>query len=1051
MIKKGSSVKITTRGGLHGTVVSVDGNFVEVAYQDNKDWFRLSQLVDTTDEILGKFTSGDLDDELEFKLAMDAYRLRNAQSWEPYVLAASNKIDIFPHQIDELTWILDHQRALVADEVGLGKTIIAALVTAELRARGIVKRVLYVVPKSLILKWNDELEEKFEVKSTILSSSEERVTEETFQRDEYSYIASIDYLKQDHIMRHLKDAQVDMVVVDEAHKLKPGSQRFVLGEEISRMADGIMFLTATPHDGKDENFLARMKLLDPWVSDVGLSSHLWVRNMKEDVVDINGDEVFPKRKSRTHKIPITKDEERIYEELGRYLANRMVEAQTQQEQNAVRFLRNIFLKRCSSSIASLEISLNRRLEKLGTVSIADLEGCKKDMSDADEQFDEAEFERSLEIAEALTVTRDLEQEKSELKSLIEIIKDMAGMDSKLRWLDWNVSDLKRDDRSAKLIIFTEYKDTMFTVRNHLSQRYSVGVVYGGGMTIEDRKHEIARFRDGDVEILVCTDAAGEGLDMQFCNIEINYDLPWNPNKIEQRMGRIHRIGQTRDVSYHNYVIDNERSTDGYIQAKLLDKIDAIKTALDDKVYDMFGSLVKEADIEQLREELARTPYAKWEPKMRILWDKVEENKKKIQMRNKSLLTAHRFNKNKLDDIKKIRKRAIDLNDVKRFFTVYCDKFGGKMDEMENGAWRIFLPKNVASETNEQVLIGTFEKEISAKKSYAYIALGNRFVTSMLKNASKKAAAVLSHRTRSGMMFVYRFIALNKRGAPQGEKILFLFHNEDGTIDEVGGGSLWAYEPAEGRGVDTGKLFGFYERADGYADGALKAFEKKTLVKTDSIRKNTERMAHEGYGRESDEIESKIREYKQRRHEGPHMESLITRQEKNQSRLRTRLEEKLRDIATEFNIDCGKELVGAALVIPDEDATMRNRVGIRGEELVCEYEKNRAKTEEERGHVRDVSRLDSGYDIESFGGRCIEVKSFDGTGLPTLTSHEWETAKRIGDDYYLYVVENVFGNWRMSIFRNPYKKFSGEVIEKEVTEYRYEIRDWKAKADERISA
>ena len=1050
MIKKGSSVRVPAQGGLNGTVVDIKDSFAEVAYQGGRNWFQLSQLVDATDELLGKITSGNLDDELEFKLAMDAYRLRNAQSWEPYVLAASNKIRIFPHQVDELAWVLDRQRALVADEVGLGKTIIAALVAAELKARGVVKRTLYVVPKALVLKWKDELEEKFEIKSTILGSDAERVTAETFQREEYSYIASMDYLKQDHIIRHLEDARIDMAIVDEAHKLKPGSQRFTLGEEVARMTTGLMLLTATPHDGIDENFLARMQLLDPWASDVASSSHLWVRNMKEDVVDIDGMEVFPERKSKTHKIRISRSEEIVYEKLTRYIANRMAEAQTPQEHNAMRFLRTIFLKRCSSSIMSIRISLERRLEKLGTVSVESVEDCRKDMRDADEQFDDPKYERSLERAEAFTSTRDLEREKSELRELIGVVKDVPAKDSKLEWLDGNITDLKRDDKSAKLLIFTEYKDTMHAIRGHLSQRYSTGVVHGG-MPIEERKQEIERFRDGAVEILICTDAAGEGLDMQFCNIEINYDLPWNPNKMEQRMGRIHRIGQRRDVSYHNYVVDNERSTDGYIQSKLLEKIEAIKGALNDKVYDIFGSLVSEKDIEQLSEELARTPYAEWEPKTKMLWEKIEENKRRIQARNESLLTSHRFNKSRLDDIKKIRKRAVDLNDVRRFFTVYCDRFGGRMSADEDGVWKVFLPRNVASDVNEQVLVGTFDENISVEGNYPYIALGSRVVNSMLKNSSKKAATVLSHRTRGGMMFVYRLTALNGRSEPKGEKVLFLFHNEDGTIDEVGGGSLWAYEPTASTSVDTDKLFGFYGRADSHADEALELFDRKIRDKVDAIRKNTENMARESYGRESEEIDSRIREYGQRRHEGPHMESLISRQKSAQNLLRTRLEEKLCDISAEFDIRCSKELVGVAVVIPDENASMRNRVGDKGEELACKYERSRAKTEEERGYVKDVSRNDSGYDIESFGGRCIEVKAFESTGAPILTSHEWETAKRIKDHYYLYVVENVFGEWSMSIFKNPYEKFSGEIIEKEVSEFRYEIRDWRTKADEQVRA
>ena len=1044
MIKRGSNVKIIAQG-FSGTVVDIQDGFAEVSYQNVKNWFPMSQLIDTADDLLGKLTSGDLNDDVDFKLSMDAYRLRNAQSWEPYVLAASNKIDIFPHQIDELTWVLDRQRVLVADEVGLGKTIIAALVAAELRARGVVKKALVVVPKALVLKWKDELGEKFEIKSTILSATEERVTEETFQKEEYLYISSIDYMKQPHIIQHLKDATLDMVIIDEAHKLNPGKQRFTLGEELSRMATYMMFLTATPHDGVDENFLARMKLLDPWTSDVDSSNHLWVRNMKEDVVDIKGDNVFPGRTSKTHEITISKDEEKVYEKLNEYLMNRIDEAQTSQERNAVRFLRIIFLKRCSSSIVSLKISLERRLEKLGSVHIEDFEDYRKNIHDADEQFDEVKFEAERERAEALTVTHDLDQEKSDLKNLIEIVKSTSGRDSKLEWLDGNISDLKRDDASAKLLIFTEYKDTMFVIQEYLLQKYSVGIVHGG-MSTEDRKQEINKFRNGDVEILVCTDAAGEGLDMQFCNIEINYDLPWNPNKIEQRMGRIHRIGQDRDVKYHNYVIKSEKSTDGYIQTKLLEKIDTIKEALDDKIYDIFGTFISEKDIELLSEELARTPYAEWEPKTIMCLEDIEENKKKILMTNKRLLTAHRFNKNKLDDIKKIKKHAVDVNDVKRFLTMYCDRFGGKMSKNGDKVWKIFLPRNVAEDVNEQVLVGTFERKVATKQNYPYIALGSKVVTSMLKNASKRSAAILLHHTRSGIMFVYKLTALNGRNAPRGEKILFLFHNEDETIDEVDGGSLWEYEPAENTTVDTDKIFDFYGCVIRHVDDTLETFEHAIQDKLNAIRKNTERAVREYHGRETEIIKSRIQEYKQRRHEGPHIESLISKQTKELKRLDERLDKKLKDISTESNIVCNKEMIGVALVISDDNAAMRNRVGDEGERLVYEYERRRATTDEEQNQVKDVSRNDCGYDIESFGKRCIEVKSFTNTGIPALTNNEWDRAEKIGDDYYLYVIEDVFGKRDLTIIQNPYKMFSGEIIKKEIIDYRYEIQNWKSKTN-----
>ena len=197
MIGKGSKVKILTRENKIGIVLEGKDDFVQVNYQNKTEWFPISDLLESTNELLSRLIKNDIDDEVNFVLAMDAYRLHTAQLWDPYVFTSSTRIRIFPHQIDEVTWALDNPKTLIADEVGLGKTIVAALVSSELRARGLVNRVLYIVPKSLILKWQDELNEKFETDARILGSAYEKINSETFKQDDFSYIASIDYLKQD--------------------------------------------------------------------------------------------------------------------------------------------------------------------------------------------------------------------------------------------------------------------------------------------------------------------------------------------------------------------------------------------------------------------------------------------------------------------------------------------------------------------------------------------------------------------------------------------------------------------------------------------------------------------------------------------------------------------------------------------------------------------------------------------------------------------------------------------------------------------------------------
>ena len=368
---------------------------------------------------------------MDFILGIDAYRLLTEYKFNPYVLASSTKIQIFPHQIDEVTWALENPRVLIADEVGLGKTIIAALVGSELKARGLANKSLYVVPKSLLLKWRDELNDRFEAGAQILNSEYVRVNPDPFKPDEFCFITSIDYLKQPHVMDIIK-GNFDLVVVDEAHKFKLATDRLELGKLLSAKSNVLMFLTATPHDGRDEDFMARINLLNPYVKDIASSNYLWCRNIKEDVIDIEGKTVFPPRQSETVNIPLTRREQIIHKMLDDYISDRIEEATDTRERNAVRFLSHIFRKRGTSSLTALKITLKRRLEKLGTITdVARVFQAQSALAEAEEEFD-SDYEDRRGEAEAYTTGRNLGQERADLVNLIEELEKIGTTDSKLR-------------------------------------------------------------------------------------------------------------------------------------------------------------------------------------------------------------------------------------------------------------------------------------------------------------------------------------------------------------------------------------------------------------------------------------------------------------------------------------------------------------------------------------------------------------------------------------------------------------------------------------------
>lgn len=1049
MVQPGSKVRIKTKHDALGDVTEIKDGFAAVLHDGEIGWFPISDLRETSDELLNRMIKGQLDDVADFVLAMDAYRLHTAQLWEPYVLAASNRIRVFPHQIYEVMWALDNPRTLVADEVGLGKTIIAALVSAELQARGIVKKALYIVPKSLILKWKDELDEKFQIDARILGSSYQRVDDVTFAGDEFSYISSIDYLKQDRIMEYLEGTKFDMVIIDEAHKMKLNTARMKLGRKVSEITRNLMLLTATPHDGHDDNFLARMNLLDPWISDVESSSHLWVRNIKEDVLDIDGKQVFPSRTSRTIKIRLSPAEEEVYAMLDQYMDARAREARTPQETSAVRFLKFIFRKRASSSIRALEISLKRRLDKLGSVDPAAVLSHQREMGMSEEEFDEKEAEENRMMIEGYTAGADIEQEKRELSGLIDSVRGLGGRDSKYDMIVESIKELKRHDSAAKLIVFTEYWDTLEFLRENLSGHYKVGTI-SGKLGIMERKNALAEFRDRNGnEILLCTDAAGEGIDMQFCNIEINYDLPWNPNKLEQRMGRIHRIGQTRDVFYHNFVIDSDRSIDGYIFTMLLEKIDRIRDAMDDKIYDILGRIITEEDIMKLYEELAEIPRAQWEPKVMELASKIEKNKERIVRENEKLLTANRFDRTNLEDINKIHKHAIGKGEIKRFVEMYLAIKEGSLEMLDKNMsmYRISMPREAARMLENPIFDGTFDGGVAIRNNIDYLALGNKNIGSMIRHTEKPSVTCLEHDTKCGLITVHKLTVVDGAGKARNARILCLFQNEDGRIDEVDPRSLWDYDGRESLAVNTKTLADFNKRSEAHAAGILKKFEDGTKTRMEKVKIAYRNITENHLATEAEALKTQIDEHRRNISSGPHMEAAIRNKEKKLAVLKEEYDDRIRQAEIEYATGRRIVMVGMAWVVPKMDANIRTEVDRAGQAAVMEYERNHAKTPEESELVRDVSDRDCGYDVESFGGKCIEVKSFKTTGSPKITSHEWETARRMRDSYWLYIVENAVSDPKITTFKNPFKIFEDTVHAERVVDYRYVINDWKEKVSD----
>lgn len=319
------------------------------------------------------------------------------------------------------------------------------------------------------------------------------------------------------------------------------------------------------------------------------------------------------------------------------------------------------------------------------------------------------------------------------------------------------------------------------------------------MSNNDRKNALDRFRN-EADIMVCTDAAGEGIDMQFCNIMINYDLPWNPNRLEQRMGRIHRIGQKMNMYYYNFVLDPERTIDGYIFDKLLKKIESIKEAMKDKVYDILGRLISEDDIVRIYEELLKVPRDQWEAKIKRLDGIIEERKRIVEEIN-NLLSGYRLDRSKLEEMRHILKHAVDYNEVKRFVRVFLELNEGKMEEIDkdNEVYRIFMPRSLAYNIIASAE-GSFKSDVAISRNISYFALGNNMVMFMLKHAARQSVSIFKHSYLKGYLFIFLLSIYDAKGKVRDGKVLALLVDDD--VKEIDLKSIWDLKPREGEMVIT---------------------------------------------------------------------------------------------------------------------------------------------------------------------------------------------------------------------------------------------------------
>ena len=722
-----------------------------VLYRDDEHRLEVEQS--------GRPWSFDADGGL-LRLVTEANRIKLAHYFDPYLAIHTSLVDPLPHQISAVYGeMLPRQplRFLLADDPGAGKTIMAGLLIKELIARSDLERCLVVAPGSLVEQWQDELGQKFNLEFDILTRDmiETSRSGNPFS-DRDRLIVRLDVLARNEELQEklLSAREWDLIICDEAHRMSATyfggevkyTRRYQVGQKLGQICRHLLLMSATPHNGKEEDFQLFMALLDGDRFEGRFrdgvhyadTEDMMRRLTKEELLRFDGRPLFPPRRARTVKYQLSEGEAALYTAVTEYVRNEMNRVERfaegdNKKRNNVGFALQILQRRLASSPAAIYQSLKRRRERLeNELAEARLSAKSRrpginepainpDMLGNIEEYGQEEVDELEDlISTGATTAETVEQLALEVETL-KGLESMAlgvlrsGVDTKWTQLNRILDDELMIDAAGnrrKLIIFTEPKDTLHylleKVRARLGNPEAVDVIHGG-VTREERRKVIERFmQDKDLLVLIANDAAGEGVNLQRGHLMVNYDLPWNPNKIEQRFGRIHRIGQT-EVCHLWYLVAAD-TREGEVYARLLEKLEAAREALGGRVYDVMGELFEGTSLKELLFQAIQ--YGEREDVKAYLFRQVDgavDQSHLLELLRRRALTNDTMPAAKVEELRLEMERAeaqrLQPHHIQSFFVEAFQHLGGRLKRREEGRWEVTLVPVRIRERDRQIGTG----------------------------------------------------------------------------------------------------------------------------------------------------------------------------------------------------------------------------------------------------------------------------------------------------------------------------------------------------------
>ncbi|OQC12431.1 MAG: RNA polymerase-associated protein RapA [Lentisphaerae bacterium ADurb.Bin082] len=1044
-------------------------------------------------------------DPVYFRLGVEALRLELAYEYDPYFSLSIARVDPLPHQLEAVYDYfikLPRIRFLLADDPGAGKTIMAGLLLKELKIRGLVKRTLIVTPANLTFQWQRELKDKFRENFEIVRGDVLRANYGSNPwQDKSQVITSVSWVSRiDDARESLLRSQWDLVIVDEAHKMSAYSAdkktlAYQLGECLSDMTDHYLLMTATPHKGDPDNFCLFLRLLDADVyGDVKSleeamqrnSAPFYLRRTKEALVTFPDPDtgqikkLFTKRNVQTVGFQIDNGEWDLYDALTRYVEDQSIKAQSANAATgrAIGFTMAMLQRRLASCVYAARRSLERMKEKRERI-LKDPQAYRQEQiaKKLPEDFDELPEEEQQEILaelEDVVASVDpgaLREEILQLTKLIEqaLILERRETETKLSRLREVISEQGAfQDPTMKLLLFTEHKDTLDYLVEKLNEwGLSVTQIHGG-MKIGDRDTPGTRiyaereFRES-AQVLVATEAAGEGINLQFCWFMINYDIPWNPVRLEQRMGRIHRYGQEKDCLIFNFVATNTR--EGRVLQKLFERLEQIEADLDPhrtgKVFNVLGDVFPANQLEKMIRDMYLHNQTEESIKNRIVAEVDTERFRKITDSTLEGLAKKELNLSAIvGKSAKAREQRLVPEVIEDFFVNAGPVLGIFPKEQATGSHLYRLgrvPRHLWAMGDKLEhrfgKLGHEYKQIVFDKALLAKAPTSEWVTPG-HPLFETVRQTLWEQVRDGLTRGSVFYDLHSSfpyhldvfSASVKDGMGNILHRRLFVVQASPSGELSVRQPTIFLDLTTAPRGTAVPPADGLAkretreqalvEKCLTAFLAEVAAQrqkeTETIRRHIEISLNELIHRQQLIFAGLHEQAAELNSIPPWLAASMKQSEDRLEELNHRREQRLADLERECQCTIGDiQHVGCAWVLPHPERTSPSLAPIvRDDEIeriavqaAIAYEESQGRT------VESVETQNRGFDLISRRAhpedpataievRFIEVKGRSAIGEVALTTNEYKTAERLKNDYWLYVVYNCAAEPKVHPLRNP---------------------------------